>query len=158
MRKLIIAIVLGLALLAGCQKKYTTPVKSSPELIAPLGASNISAAGDSLTYELDAPYPARDPVGVIADALRDRGYRPLQRSDYVRGWGELTDQTQHIYQWMGEWRNGGGDLVIYTLQYRYPATESPSLDHLFVSASKKPGAAKQEAEAAAGAPPNTNHR
>ena len=160
-RNFVVVVALALALAPGCKKNFTTPSKSSPELIVLLGASNGNLAGDTLTYDLDAPYPARDEIGFIADHLRRRGYRPLRQSDYVRGWSDFTDQArQHIYQWMGEWRNKDGDLVTYTLQYRYPAAESPSLTHLFVTASKKPGAAKglQGGEVDPKTPPNVNHR
>jgi len=159
-RNFLVVVALALALAPGCRKKFTTPSQSSPELIALLGAENVNASGDTVAYDLDVPYPAREEIGIIADHLRHRGFHPLQQSDYVRGWSDFTNQGQHIYQWMGAWRNKGGDLVNYTLQYRYPATEPPSLSHLFVIASRKPGAAKglQGSEVATSAPPNVNHR
>src|SRR5215212_413520 len=142
MRRLVVVAALALALAPACQRKFTTPVKSSPELIVFPGAANVSAAGDSLSYDLDVPYPAREQIDLIADHLQDGAWRPLQRSDYARGWSDFVDQSQHIYQWMAEWRNSQGDLVTYTLQYRYPASESPELTHLYVTAKRQPGGAK----------------
>lgn len=162
MRKLVVIVALALVLAPACrkEKKFTTLPNTAPELIVLSGAANVNGSGDSLSYDVDAPYPAEEQIGLIAGHLQDGAYRALQRSDYARGWGDFVERAQHIYQWVGEWRNGNGDLVTYTLRYRYPAAEGPELSHLYVTAKRQPGGGKglQTPELDLNAKPNVNHR
>jgi hypothetical protein len=86
---------------------------------------------EGISYLVTATYPAGGVICEITQHLAKHGWRPLQRlhndvatpSSYVDGWhvrSSGTGGSEHIDGWDAEWVNDQGDLLGYTLGYRYP--------------------------------------
>ncbi len=105
---------------------------------------------DKVSYKVQTDYPADDVISFISKELKGKGWEPLREdylnpgvpSSHVRGWTEFSDSTTHpethVHQWLAQWENDAGDIVWYTLQYRYPKGRAPSLDVLDVIAAYIP--------------------
>jgi len=118
-------------------------------------------AYDSLhvAYGLKEKYPAQDVLGKIAERLKKLGWKPLKEdwlnpgtpSSHVSGWGEFVDGTvepeRQEHQWLAQWKNRAGDVVVYCFTYSYPRKGKPDLQALWVNGSWFPasGVAKMRA-------------
>jgi hypothetical protein len=84
----------------------------------------------SVAFELDAPYPAAEPLSRTRQVLESREWQELRASRLLKGepvgdaagWFDYVDGTINpkvrTYQWIGEWANRGGDILIVTYLYR----------------------------------------
>jgi len=94
---------------------------------------------DQLSYQIEVEYPASSIVSCISTQLREKGWRPLQEdfwnpglpSSHVRGWTQSVDATVHpeatVDAWVAQWENEAGDIVWYSLTYKYPPGDRYSL-------------------------------
>jgi hypothetical protein len=99
-----------------------------------------------LVYRAYVDYPAEPAIKTISKTLRKEGWTPLDSdywnptipSSHRRGWQQFQDSTASptttVNQWMAQWQNPKGDLVSYTLEYRYPADGKLELNNLRVIA------------------------
>jgi hypothetical protein len=93
---------------------------------------------DQLSYSVKESYPAEHFIAEVSRSLAFRGCQVLDKdiwnrvdsSSSLRRWQFYVDGTHgradRVYQWMGEWSNESGDLVLYFLRYRIAAKEAPS--------------------------------
>ena len=91
-----------------------------------------------MRYEMDEPYPAKTALKSISDQLDRRGWKPLQNSylqpdrpsSHVTGWDKFQDGRKtpwvHVRQWMAEWTNSKGDVLMYALRYEWPNDGPPN--------------------------------
>jgi hypothetical protein len=90
-----------------------------------------------MRYEFIEPYPAKAALKAISGQLKSSAWKPLQNSylqpsrpsSHVTGWQEFQDASKtpwvNVRQWMAEWTNPKGDVVMYTLRYEWPNDGSP---------------------------------
>jgi hypothetical protein len=95
------------------------------------GVRTISKADGryELTYSLQQEYPAAPVVARIRAAISEERWQPLAHdclnpgnpSGYSRGWSDFIDGTKTpntlVHVWSAEWKDGTGNLVIYSLRY-----------------------------------------
>ena len=80
----------------------------------------------SVSYRVAEPYPARSTVDLISKTLATRGWRPepmLPTSGRSPtpgpGWEQFdTADGWRVRQWIGEWSNHEGAVLVYHLVYR----------------------------------------
>jgi hypothetical protein len=117
----------------GCAQ--TDDVTAKDALILVHGASRVvyKKLGplSQVYYEVNTPYPAQGVLDELRDQLAKRGWRPLKEdflnpglpSSHVTGWQSFGDRTTtprtFVKQWLADWENGKGDVVVYGLRYRY---------------------------------------
>lgn len=104
-------------------------------LMVPDGARDVYPSFErdgriSVTYTLNTPYPADHILSSIEEALRGAGWTPLLedflnpglRSSHVRGWTQFGDASRppptEVHQWLGDWTDSSGNVLVYALQYR----------------------------------------
>jgi hypothetical protein len=131
-----------------------TPKGFAPSLIVLPGANEVkfekSNGADQVSYKLQVDYPAESVLEVIRSRLAKQGWKTLQEdflnpglpSSHVRGWTDLEDWSKepktHVHQWLAQWQNNSGDIVLYTLQYRYPKDKPPDMRNLQIHAAYIP--------------------
>lgn len=108
-------------------------------------------------YDVKAPYPAEAVLEQLRHQLTQRGWRPLKEdflnpglpSSHVTGWQSFGDGTTKpatlVQQWLAQWDDANGDVLVYAFQYRYNRQGSPDLDtvHVFGSYSSRAVADEQ---------------
>src|SRR5689334_21087697 len=124
---------LSLAIFAACgglQDRQTWPA----ELIVVDGSTRLrhTARGNGtheLTYQLRQLHPAESVLTRIQAALPPDRWQPLTEdwlnpgnaSAVPRNWSHFIDGTKTpnnvVHVWFGEWKDGGGNLVEYSLRY-----------------------------------------
>jgi hypothetical protein len=129
--------------------------KSIKELVPLKGAEKVrydNGAYDSLyvAYGLNEKYPAREVLSQIAGRLKKLSWEPLKDdwlnpgrpSSHVRGWAEYVDGTvkpeRQEHQWLAQWKNRAGDVVVYAFTYSYPRNGKADLQSLWVNGSWYP--------------------
>ncbi len=134
------------------KKADATPIK---ELIPLKGAEKVrydKGAYDSLhvAYGLNEKYPAGDVLKQIDSRLKKLGWEPLKEdwlnpglpSSHVSGWAEYVDGTMNperqVHQWLADWKNRAGDVIVYSFTYTYPRRGKPDLQNLWVNGSWYP--------------------
>jgi hypothetical protein len=143
-----LSVLLAVALLttAGCRRNrsYTVvDVSSLPKDLAPLpGARGAQAHTQPdgsiwIRYELLQAYPAEPTLKAIRERLESRGWVPLANdwlnptdpSSHTMGWGFFIDGLRHpepvVDQWMAQWRNANGDIILYEFRYESPGQSLP---------------------------------
>jgi hypothetical protein len=82
-----------------------------------------------VTYELDMPYPATGLLQAVHQTFSAADWRPMVddwlnpglASSHSRGWTSFIDGTRKpemtVHQWMAQWQNVKGDVVLYVLRY-----------------------------------------
>jgi hypothetical protein len=130
---------------------------------------------EQISYRLDVPFPAADVVCRVSQHLARDGWRPLQRthddaatpSSYTQGWRVLINRRgsadeHHVDLWDAEWVNADGDLLSYSLTYRYASAGPANRTRLRVGGMRQPAHTVSPAdraksagggEVAAGEPP-----
>ena len=126
------------AITIGCDRSVasdqTVLVKAGVEpFILPTRASNarVILQGDgTIHYDLREPYPAQHAVSDVQKALEAAGWIALPHdlwnpglpSSNNVGWRNFVDGTSspkvRVYEWLGYWRNGAGDMIMHALRYR----------------------------------------
>jgi hypothetical protein len=112
------------------------------------GAKNVECSPyhgtHQISYDVDAHYPAEHLISHLKEELRTRGWLPLAEdflnpglpTSHVDGWSCFSDATvvptQEVKQWMSDWVNLDGDVLHFTLRYRYPEGGPKELDRLQV--------------------------
>jgi hypothetical protein len=104
-----------------------------------------------ISYMIDEPFPAASAICRITQDLKDAGWRPLSRTDddsstpssYVEGWRVImsrrgTADEHHVDLWDAAWVNAGGDLLSYSLTYRYRSSGPVNTTRLRVSGIRQP--------------------
>jgi hypothetical protein len=159
----------GLLMLATLAFGCTGPSDAGPAdaLIVAPESTNVEfktlGALRQVYYDVKTPYPAEQVLDWLHEELARRGWLPLKEdflnpglpSSHVTGWdsfGESGSKSTHaVYQWLADWQDANGDVVVYALQYRI--TESGALDlntlHVLGSYSSKAVADEQRKSAAA---------
>jgi hypothetical protein len=116
-----------------------------------------------MTYEVERAYPANEFLEQIATAAKSGGFEPLADdwlnpgvpSSHSVGWGtfidaQVTPQVR-MHQWLAQWRDASGNVIVYGLRYRSPVDrmDAPDNTRLSVGAGWIPAAqAEQMMEAA----------
>jgi hypothetical protein len=126
-------VVVSLAILAACgrlQDRQTWPA----ELIVVDGATTLTHTArrngaHELTYQLRQLHPAESVLTRIQAALAPDRWQPLTEdwlnpgnaSAVLRNWSHFIDGTKTpntvVHIWFGEWKDGVGNLVEYSLRY-----------------------------------------
>lgn len=131
-----------------------------------------------LFYEVRTSHPANDAIGAISTRLERAGWTRLDfdrlRPDPpvpLRRWEGYTEDATIVDEWIGQWTDASGALVLYILRYESPASHSaPERTNLKVAAvhfpaemvraaggpeADGPQAAPEDSEAPAAAPGET---
>jgi hypothetical protein len=102
-----------------------------------------SETTDQVSYRVLVAYPADSVLSCISKELSQKGWQALKEdfwnpgipSSHVRGWTQFADTSvqpqANVDQWLGQWKNQTGDVLWYSLQYRYPPGDR---NHLTVAA------------------------
>jgi hypothetical protein len=106
---------------------------------------------EGISYVVDAEYPAGDVICRVATQLATNGWRPLSRthedlgteSSYLKGWRVIINRRNrsdeaHVDLWDAEWVNDDGDLLSYSLTYRYPTRGARNSSQMRVGAIRTP--------------------
>lgn len=125
----------------GCGKRSSQdPAHYSKSLIVLTGATDIRYAKlsgtDQVSYNLGETFPAKQTLAQISSRLNADGWIPLKEDVFnpgmptslVRGWSTVSDKTpnQEIRHWLAYWKNAGGDILLYALQYSCPVPKDPN--------------------------------
>lgn len=91
----------------------------------------------TMTYDLEEPWPAVRTLGVVRAEMRKRNWTPLRedfvnpgmRSSHLAGWRSLEEDGRTIRQWLAQWSGPDGRVAWYELLYSSARGESklPSL-------------------------------
>lgn len=145
----ILVLTLGPACFSGCDSKSSSDsAKHSSALLVHPKAESVEfvkyEGTDQVSYRLKIKYPASGLVGWVSFRLDEMGWSPLVRdylnpnlsSSHVRGWTSFVtagEGDKRVYQWLGDWQNGTGDIVRYEFRYAQTNNESPNLTDAEVS-------------------------
>jgi hypothetical protein len=158
-RRCVLALI-GATLVSACSGRSKSVAQLPVELAVPETAQDVAVREESgavvVRYRLPMQYPAEEFLADVRARLEKRGWRPQAmdllnptiRSSHLRGWTHFFDATVSpragVHQWLADWRNDSGDVVVYALRYSAPAGEawrevpSPATAVLEVSASLIP--------------------
>ena len=123
-----------------CDKSvaFQRPVSIQPgtsPFVLPSGAENarvIQQGEGGVQYDLREKYSADGALADIQKGLLASGWTPLAQdlwnpgspSSNSVGWRNYVDGTRtpkvRVYQWLGYWRNKGGDVVMHGISYTTP--------------------------------------
>jgi hypothetical protein len=116
---------------------------------------------EGISYLVSASYPAAEVICQITQHLASNGWQPLQRtqddsatpSSYVQGWRVLISRRgspdeHHVDLWDAEWVNDQGDLLSYSLAYRYPSGGPINRTRLRVGGIRQPAGTLSPADKA----------
>jgi hypothetical protein len=114
---------------------------------------------EMIRYRVTAAYPAREVICRVTRDLATSGWRPLKRvmddngtpSSFMNGWRVINSRKgrpdeHHVDLWDAAWTNDLGDLLSYSLTYRYPAAGPVDRSRLGVGAIRTPAATIGERE------------
>jgi len=99
-----------------------------------------------LEYEIVCKYPAMEVIKTISDKLAGNAWKPLRDdwlnpglpSSHVTGWTHFGDISakpeREVHQWLADWENEKGELVVYGFVYQYERGKAKDLDYLEVIA------------------------
>jgi hypothetical protein len=88
-------------------------------------------------YDLVEPYPAEPTLSAIRERLASAGWsalaydwlNPHTPSSHTEGWDNFLDGPHKpggiVDQWMAQWRNPGGQIVLYEFRYISPSQSFP---------------------------------
>ena len=94
---------------------------------------------DRLSYHVSLKFPAISIIQLIADKLGKGGWEalrydfmnPNRPSSPLQGWQEFLDGTKKpalcVHQWLGEWKDASGNIVIYAFRYKQPKCSTLAL-------------------------------
>jgi hypothetical protein len=137
-----IAAILLLTLMGGCSQRKSA-FNLPGYFVIPNEARDVrvsrSSGRTTVSFTLDAHFPAAAAVGRVREQLARLGWRPLERdwlnpsiqASHGRGWQDFYDRstgaTLQVHQWTGQWENSAGDLVAYSFRFSEPGggTQSP---------------------------------
>ena len=116
---------------------------------------------EQISYVLAASFPAVGVICSISRQLAKEGWRPLQRthddtgtpSSYMQGWRVIISrrgsaEEHHVDLWDAEWVNAEGELLSYSLTYRYPSRGPANRTRLRVGGIRQPAAVVSAADRA----------
>jgi len=131
---------------------------------------------EGISYLVAAEYPAESVVCRVTTELARAGWQPLRRthddsgttSSFLQGWRVLisrrgSSDEHHVDLWDAEWVNADGDLLSYSLTYRYPSRGAPNRTRMRVGGIRQPArmvspsdreAIREGGEIPAGHPPH----
>lgn len=150
--------------LADPPETYDKKPSSFPDdLILLPGAKNIRyyelGGSFQLIYEITSDYPATETIKTISEELGKRRWHPLKEdylnpgvaSSHAIGWTDFQDLTRtplrQVHQWLADWENEQGAVLIYGLRYEYEYGKAKDLKNLMViSIFVPPDIAKQQRE------------
>lgn len=101
---------------------------------------------DRLSYHVSSKFPAISIIQLISDKLGKGGWEalrydfmnPNRPSSPLQGWQEFLDGTKKpalcVHQWLGEWKDASGNIVIYAFRYKQPKCSTLALTDLEVTA------------------------
>ncbi len=132
----ILAILISLLATLACSRGRELASRPSA-LILVDGAKKVryvkSQLNDQLIYWLSISYPAESVLQQISAELIQKGWQPLREdwmnpglaSSHSRGWTSFGDATTkpktYVFQWLAQWRDAKGNVVLYCFEYRDPA-------------------------------------
>ena len=106
---------------------------------------------EQLTYIVPSPFPATQVICEVVAALKQAGWRPLQRisndvrteSSYTQGWRVSFDNRgrpdeARIDMWDSPWTNRRGDHLSFSVGYRYPAAGPRDVNRMRVGFLRTP--------------------
>jgi hypothetical protein len=127
------ACVLLTIVLCGCRSASAPREPLPPGLIVLPEARDVRTAVRNdgrveLTYTATQAYPADAVLERLSAAMPRPEWEPLANdwlnpdvsSSHRRGWSDYVDGrrgNQRVHQWLGQWRDSHGNLVLYDLQY-----------------------------------------
>jgi hypothetical protein len=139
MQKLGRLIVVTAILISGVDCRSLAPKGAAyaRQFVIVPGATDITFTNDNdggVWYWVADSYPGIRTLDTISDDLRSRGWTPVredplnpgQISSHERGWARFSLETgQVVHQWLGGWRDPGGNIMVYSLEYRAARGGSP---------------------------------
>jgi hypothetical protein len=148
---------------AGCGRLLDTrnPSRRSDAMVLLDGAREVTyyrnheANGreelEGISYLVDAEFPAERVICQVTAALARSGWRPLRRirddratpSSFLQGWDVIisrrgSSDEHHIDSWTAEWMNSDGDVLSYSLAYRYPSRGAPNRTRMRIGGLREP--------------------
>ncbi len=129
-----------------------TAFEDSDALLLYPGAKEVwrgrRAGTDQLTYHVKERLPASGVIDWISAKLWGQNWKPLPYdslepdnaagASQMRGWHPFIDATGNtqycVQQWIGDWKDGSGNIVRYVFHYKLPKGCAPDSDDLGVSA------------------------
>jgi hypothetical protein len=82
----------------------------------------------TVTYEVEEPWPATRTLGLIRAEMRKRNWAPLRedfvnlgvRSSHLTGWRSFEEDGKLVRQWLAQWSAPDGRVAWYELLYSSP--------------------------------------
>ena len=91
----------------------------------------VKRGGNEIMYRLDVKFPASGVIAWVSEKLHGAGWKPLTEdflnpgipTSQAQGWqhfaGGTNDTEACVALWLGDWKDSSGNIVRYSLQYRY---------------------------------------
>lgn len=99
-----------------------------------------------VSYHVTSKFPATPVIELISKKLQKAGWEPLKYdflnpslpSSHVTGWTYFLDgtkdPTQCVHQWLRDWKDPSGNIVIYAFRYEQLGCSTSALTDLLVVA------------------------
>jgi hypothetical protein len=104
-----------------------------------------------ISYVVDEAFPATSAICHLTRQLKEAGWRATSRTDddsgtpssYLEGWRVIMSRRgspdeHHVDLWDAGWVNTDGDVLSYSLTYRYPSAGPANRTRLRVSGIRQP--------------------
>src|SRR3954470_21373917 len=120
------------------QTQTTLPLDIQKALAPVSGAESITWSNNGVTYEVNAQFPATPFVTGLGVRLTGMGWKALDEDIFNPGlstsqghdWSNFidgrTEPNRRVYQWLGQWVNSRGDVIVFGLTYRAETAEPES--------------------------------
>ena len=150
--------------LFGCHRAQSVESgkPAAAELLILAGVTDVKQQSNqgvgSVSYEMQAPFPAAAQIAEILTHMSGLGWVPLKEdslnpgipTSIVRGWTSFIDASKpkrvRRWGWSGEWRSKRGDITSYRFAYEAPETATEPLSHVRVSGSLVPAEIERRIE------------
>jgi hypothetical protein len=172
----VVVVLPAVVLLASaCQSNGPEPPRMQlpPQVVVSAGAKDVRPEtkpdGETgVTYTVREEFPADALLRQIRAVLPAPEWRPLPNdwlnpgvpSSHERGWTTFSDATKtprsEVHQWLAQWQDSHGNVVVYVLRYDSRATEGqadvsrPDNPNLSVTAVWVPAAVAERMMSTAG--------
>ena len=116
------------------------------------------ASRSTLSYHVDAKFPATVVIQWVSGNLQKAGWKPLEHdflnpdspSSLSHSWQYFLDGTKDpilcVHQWLGDWKDASGNIVVYAFRYEeQPDCSTDGLIDLLVAGWYYPAGAAREA-------------
>ena len=140
--------VANAAIVSGQRDESQVPPHVGAVISPPPTATSVTWSRWGVSYQLRIEFPATSLLDDVNQVMRRNGWNTLKSDVFNQGlstshqvgWTNFIEtrsgESHRVYEWMGEWSNESGDLIMIAFTYRIDSTEVDARpgDVLYVTA------------------------